>query len=255
MEQKQLQTKQEDQESSKINKRGLALGGIYHVFNRGTRKEKVFLDKADYIRFTTLMFTCNHKKTNRIRFQRIKSSEIFSMERSHEDMYCEIICYCLMSNHFHFVLREKEEGGIAKFIMRLCNGYTKYFNQKNENSGAVFQGVYKSVSVGGNDRYYRYLLTYVHLNPILKNEYIKMLDSESHYDELLSKATSFEYSSLHDLVYGTRFQKSILYTDNAPYLNNSKLLKDDLINWITLRTEFSLRDIEEKKESPFKLVQ
>ena len=70
-----------------------------------------------------------------------------------------------MPNHFHLLVRERTEGGIARFMQKLLTGYTMYFNTINERSGALFQGKYKAEHVD-NDRYLKYLIAYIHLNPI-----------------------------------------------------------------------------------------
>ena len=109
----------------------------------------------------------------------------------------EIIAYCLMPNHFHLLLREKVEGGIALFMQKLTTGYTMYFNKRNDRSGSLFQGTYKASHVH-DDRYFRYLLSYIHLNPV------KLIDPQwkengikdrTHAEKYLSQ---YAYSSYRD---------------------------------------------------------
>ncbi len=78
----------------------------------------------------------------------------------------EVICYCLMPNHFHFLLRQKEENGITEFISKLSNSYTRYFNVKNKRVGPLFQGEFKSVYVESNEQLL-HLSRYIHLNPLI----------------------------------------------------------------------------------------
>lgn len=96
-----------------------------------------------------------------------------------------IICYCLMPNHFHFLLKQEGEGGVTEFISKLTNSYTKYFNIKNRRVGPLFQGEFKAVRVE-TDEQLVHLSRYIHLNPIA--DYIsKDLDSYrwSSYSEYL----------------------------------------------------------------------
>ena len=87
----------------------------------------------------------------------------------------DIICYCLMPNHFHFLLRQRREGGISEFASKLSNSYTKYINVKNGRVGPLLQGDFKSVYVGENDQLI-HLSRYVHLNPLV-GYIVKSLDS------------------------------------------------------------------------------
>ncbi|MBI3573965.1 transposase [Candidatus Kaiserbacteria bacterium] len=72
--------------------------------------------------------------------------------------------FAIMPNHFHLLIKEKEEGGIARYLQRVELGYTKYFDAKYAASGAVFQGRYRSVHVK-DDRQLMHLSAYIHRNP------------------------------------------------------------------------------------------
>jgi len=78
----------------------------------------------------------------------------------------DIICYCLMPNHFHFLLRQNKEGGITEFISKISNSYTKYFNTKNERVGPLLQGEFQSVHIESNEQLL-HLSRYIHLNPLI----------------------------------------------------------------------------------------
>lgn len=73
-----------------------------------------------------------------------------------------------MPNHFHFLLLEDQIGGIARFIQKLTNSYTKYFNVRRERTGSLFQGTYKSVFVDSNKQLL-HLSRYIHINPLASN--------------------------------------------------------------------------------------
>jgi len=72
-----------------------------------------------------------------------------------------------MSNHFHLILKQIQDGGVVKFMRKLGTGYTMYFNQKNKRSGSLFQGRYKAKHID-KDRYLKQLVHYVHANPLDK---------------------------------------------------------------------------------------
>src|SRR5690606_36166474 len=77
----------------------------------------------------------------------------------------EIGAYCLMPNHFHILLKSKEDDGISKFMNKLGTSYSMYFNRRYERTGILFQGRYKAKHVE-SDEYLKYLFSYSHLNPI-----------------------------------------------------------------------------------------
>jgi putative transposase len=145
-----------------MRKHQLVENEFYHIYNRGTDKRKVFLENADYLRFLKSIeeFNCVepigslyekflHEKKN-------KNVEIGSPR------LVEIICYCLNPNHYHFILKQLEEKGIQKFMQRLGIGYTMFFNQKYQRTGALFQGRFKSARIKPNN--FLYLSAYVNCN-------------------------------------------------------------------------------------------
>lgn len=77
-----------------------------------------------------------------------------------------IICFCLMPNHFHFLLRQNRENGITEFASKLSNSYTKYYNTKNKRVGPLLQGDFKAVHVENNEQLL-HLSRYIHLNPLV----------------------------------------------------------------------------------------
>ncbi len=65
-----------------------------------------------------------------------------------KDFLVEVIAYCLMPNHFHFILKQLVENGISNFMAHFTDSYTRYFNVKNERNGPLFQGRFKAIRVG-----------------------------------------------------------------------------------------------------------
>lgn len=71
-----------------------------------------------------------------------------------------------MPNHYHFLLKQKEEDGIHEFMHRLDTSYTKYFNLNNHRSGHLFEYAFKAKEIG-SDELLLHIARYIHLNPIL----------------------------------------------------------------------------------------
>lgn len=158
----------------------IAPGEHYHIFNRGNNKQMIFLNDGDRARFlfNILCFQSSTLISNLYReFEKALPSsknknEQHRVLRISEDLkntvitdrFVELENFTLMPNHFHLTVHELEENGIARYMQRLLNGYTKYFNTKYKKSGHLFQGPYKAVHIS-HDRQLLYLSAYIHRNP------------------------------------------------------------------------------------------
>lgn len=116
-------------------------GGYYHVYNRGSRKQQIFLSTRDYERFLDKVI--EYKKKYPL----------------------EILAYCLMPNHVHFLIKQTSSNAISKFMSDLCNSHSRYFNVKYDTVGSLYQGRFKAKKVD-KDEYLTHLSRYIHLNPI-----------------------------------------------------------------------------------------
>jgi len=141
-------------------------GEYYHIYNRGTEKRDIFLDKADYLRFIVLLYISNNIEAvhiSNLREQGKFLRDIINLER--KETLVDIGTYCLMPNHFHLLIKEKRAGGISEFMKKISTGYSMYFNKRYERTGRLFEGTFKSVHAD-SDEYLKYLFAYIHLNPI-----------------------------------------------------------------------------------------
>jgi putative transposase len=140
-------------------------GNIYHLLNRGIDSRLIFQEKRDYERFLLTILECNsNETTEKNRYRRVASTKD-NIESLKKSPLVAILCLCLMPNHFHLVAKQLVEGGIVRFMQRLGNSYTKYFNIKHERKGRLFMARYKSVAVE-SDSQLKHLVTYVHANPL-----------------------------------------------------------------------------------------
>jgi putative transposase len=132
---------------------------VYHAYNRGVEKRKIFLDEQDYLRFIHDLFEFNDTAPAG------KFSNGKNINNKKRDCLVEILSFCLMPNHYHLALRQLKDGGIVKFIKKMNTGYTMSFNKKYQRVGCLFQGRFKAVSVEGQ-KHFLYLPYYLHSNPI-----------------------------------------------------------------------------------------
>lgn len=149
-----------------------ATNEYYHIYNRGNDKKLIFLDDNDYARFLflTLYFQGDYPFYNIGRYVlHLVKHRVFNME---EKMLCkilekrivELVEFSLMPTHFHFLLHECVDTGISRYMQRVLNAYTKYFNAKYNRSGHLFQGPFNAVYVETNEQLL-HLSAYIHRNP------------------------------------------------------------------------------------------
>ncbi len=188
----------------------LELDEWYHCYNRGVDKRVVFESQSDYERLALLLYVGNGSIPIHISNLKEKSirAVVADTDLDRGEQIVEIGAYTLMPNHFHLVLKEVREGGIVEFMQRMCTGYTMYFNKKNERSGALFAGPFKSLHVA-DDRYLKRLVAYVHLNPA------KIFDPQwkegaANIEKIKSRLLAYPYSSLPDFLNYERPERKIL---------------------------------------------
>lgn len=159
-----------------MRKNKIYVGEYYHVFNRGVDKRVIFKDQADYARFlkTLSVFNTIEPVGSLFELEYLSRGKIGSIreekcasQKQNTKRLVDIVAYCLLSNHFHLILKEKEEGGISEFMKRVTGGYAWYFNNKHKRSGALFQGRYKAVHIQRNAQLL-HVSAYVNLNHFVK---------------------------------------------------------------------------------------
>lgn len=140
----------------------LVSGEIYHVFNRGVAKLPIFYDKRDYNHLLEVIYYYQFQGP-KPKFSQLKQLKDFNFERNKKIV--EILCYCLMPNHYHFLIRQLEDNGLSEFISKLSNSYTKYFNIRHERVGPLLQGQFKAKRIE-DDEQLIHVSRYIHLNPL-----------------------------------------------------------------------------------------
>ena len=115
-------------------------GAVYHVMNRGSAYQKIFINNED--------------------------NELFlrTLSETHSLWGIEVFAYCLMDNHYHILLRTPE-GKLSRAMKHLNGLYTQRFNKNHGRDGALFRGRYKAILVDA-DAYLTSVVRYIHLNPV-----------------------------------------------------------------------------------------
>lgn len=146
----------------------LVTGQFYHIFNRGIARQPTFLNRRDYQRMVDTLWYYHFRDT-KIKFSRYltlpetqKTSLINTITLSKN--LVSIQAYCLMPNHFHLLLSQETNGGISKFLKKVVDSYTRFFNTKQNRNGAIFQGQFKAVLIESDEQLF-HISRYIHLNP------------------------------------------------------------------------------------------
>ena len=165
---------------------------FYHIYNRGINGENLFYEKANYIYF-------------------LKQYEKYI------NPIADTYAWCLMPNHFHFLIRIKEESEInlqdlpipvrvpnpdrdnlnillkepAKYFSDLFNSYTQSINKKINRHGGLFERPFRRIWID-DEKYFKNLLIYIHNNPVHHDFTEEIVDYPwtSYHSILSSKPTN-----------------------------------------------------------------
>lgn len=132
--------------------------GYYHIYNRGVEKRDIFLDDQDYAVFLSyLKIYLSPRQEGPEKIYPSRKLKNFTDS-------IDLLCYCLMSNHFHFLIHQHNKTAITNFVRSLLTRYSMYFNRKYGRVGGLFQGTYKAVLIKSEQQLV-YLTYYIHRNP------------------------------------------------------------------------------------------
>ncbi len=137
---------------------------FFHLLNRGVEKKDVVLDEGDRMRFVRSLYTFNDINLAPNGFT--QKAEWEDLHRPREPLV-HIHAWCLMKNHYHLLVSPADDDikNISYFMKKLNMGYAKFFNEKYERTGYLWQGKYKKIHVA-NDSQFLYIPYYIHLNPL-----------------------------------------------------------------------------------------
>jgi putative transposase len=116
-------------------------GGLYHVYNRGARQGSICREPANYLFI------------------------IARMKEYSKRLGVSVIAYCLMPNHYHFLLRQDGEMAAGLLPQRVFNSYTKAYNKRYKQSGTLFEHRFQAKSITESNYLFQ-LCRYIHANPV-----------------------------------------------------------------------------------------
>lgn len=145
----------------------LAPGEVYHICTRGVEQRDIFLDVADRKRFLILLLHCLPQGQVRS-LSLIQDREYKPKITKPQEGLVDLLAYCLMTNHFHLLIKENIEKGTSLYMKRILTSYACYFNKRRKRSGSLFIHPFKAVLVDGDDQLL-HVSRYIHLNPYMAN--------------------------------------------------------------------------------------
>lgn len=170
-------------------------GEYYHIYLRGNNKQIIFHDDRDRARFLFLIlylqspdFSFNN--AGRYITQYVEHS-VFNIKGDVvkeivKTRVVELVAFTLMPNHFHLIARNTKAGGTTRYMQKVLNAYTKYYNEKYGASGHLFSGPYQYRHIK-DENTLAYMSAYVHRNV-------------SELNKWYGKETSYVWSSFQDFV-------------------------------------------------------
>jgi len=160
---------------AKTTERVNGWGGIYHGFNRGNNRHDLFCDQEDAGTFLGYLYEIKNK------------------------LSADIYHFCLMTNHFHFLMQVKKGDDLSKVMHSVQLGYARYFKRKYRFVGHVFQERFRSPLIDG-EAYYLQCGRYIERNPVKAG--------------MVDKAWDYEWTSAKYYAAG---EKNAIITPNPYY--------------------------------------
>jgi putative transposase len=116
-------------------------GSYYHIYNRGARRVSIFREARNYAYVTRLM------------------------QQVAKECQLTVLAYCLLPNHYHWLVRQDGETPAGTLPRRVFGSYSQAYNRAYAESGTLFQGPY-AVRLVDTDTYLLHICRYIHANPV-----------------------------------------------------------------------------------------
>ena len=234
-------------------------GNFYHIFNRGVEKRNIFQNNNNENpdnnkwRFLQGLFLFNDEKatTNLLwQLEKMRGKLTFGVLRDFirekgeiRDQLVRIIAVCLMPNHYHLLIEEIKEDGISRFMQKLGTGYTRYFNNKYERVGSLFQGPFKAALIE-SELYLQYILVYINIinpgqmiEPNLKIDGVRDIEAIMRFAKKYSWSTNPEYLNERNSIIIEKGLLGKLFPDSKEYQEFARAVlldkKFEAINHLT----------------------
>lgn len=172
---------------------------FYHAIVQGIRKEYIFEEREDILKFKELIL------------KKLENSNIV------------ILAYCIMNNHAHFLVYTENSQYLAKYMQKVNTSYGRYYNKKFNRVGYVFRDRYYTQEILSMKQLYN-CLAYIHNNPVKANMVENVSEYKySSYNEYLKKKEIITNESVK-LLFGSSINYEEQYMFIHKIMNNDKFV-------------------------------
>lgn len=205
--------------------RKISESNYHHVIVQGINKEYIFKRTEDIEKFKEIII--------------VKLQEV----------HIEILGYCIMNNHAHFLIFSKTNEELSKFMQKVNTSYSKYYNKVTKRVGYVFRDRYYSQDILSHKQLYN-CLKYIHNNPVKAG--ISRIENYkySSYNEFLNKKEIITSKGIELLFGATKEYKEEFYR-----IHTSKVYLDEQFYDLKEKDILEIiREFEKKHEKNIKEI-
>jgi len=225
-------------------------GEYYHIYNRTISNAPEFKNYNDAKRLALTFLIANSTKSGDA-FQQLRNNKNTPQQKIIEilnkgEKLTDILCYAIMPDHYHLLLRETKENGVVNFIHRCNTSIAKYLNTKGERKGPVFESRFKSKHIDSNE-YLLHLSLYIHLNPL---DFLVGKEWREHgiknWNDSKKHLLNYPWSSLNSFINNNQKNPIISETEiiTEQFNNNQKEYESFLKEW-SEKENLLLGEVEE----------
>lgn len=216
-------------------KDSLTNGHYYHIFTRSIAGFVVFNNKNEFLRICDMINLYQYKdfayRYGKFLELKTETQAAIRLGLIGSQKYVEIIAYCVMPTHLHLILKQNSTEGVSRFMSKLLNSYSRYFNIRHKRIGPLWSGRFKNVLVRGDEQLL-HLTRYIHLNPTSANIVDKPEEWEfssyrEYIGELIGNSSICETGELFEIS-SKQYKKFV--DDRKRYQQDLSVIKSALID-------------------------
>lgn len=218
----------------------IVTGEIYHICNRSTEGLKIFEKPSFAGRFIKTLHECNSTGEGVRGFSRHPRKLDYKHSKQ---QLVDVLAVVIMPNHFHLLVRQVIDDGIAHWLHRSCTSFARTYNLANQRKGTLFMGRFKAVRVVDDSQLF-HLMAYIHANPldlVSKNWRLGQLDNWVRAKKFLVK---YQWSSLgaynNDFIMASGIRNLVNAKETQSLIAEWESVERGIKNW----SERSLEDVE-----------